>query len=66
MDDFYTALGNNLGTEKKQRQLDLVRKVFDEQDVEFNTLSRLTDEKLKEVGITQLGLREAILAVLGK
>jgi hypothetical protein len=41
-------------------------KIFEEQDIEVGVLDRLTDEKLKEDGLKQGGLREAVLAVLGK
>jgi hypothetical protein len=40
--------------------------VFQQQRVKVGVLDRLTDEKLKEDGLTQKGLREAMLAVLGR
>lgn len=66
MDGFYEALEGILQTNKKPEQLKLIRRVFDEQDIESTTLPRLTDEKLKEYGVEKGGIREAILAVLGK
>ena len=67
MDEFYTALESKLmNPAKKAEQLALVKQKFEEQDIEVNHLSRLTNEKLKETGIVQLGIRESIIAVLGK
>ena len=63
MEEFYEALravGLNEGQMKK------IHNVFEEHDIISTVLPRLTDEKLKEDGLTQIGLREAILAVLGK
>jgi SAM domain (Sterile alpha motif) len=66
MDGFYAALSKFLRTESNPMQMELVRKAFDVHGIEFKILYRLTSQKLAECGIKQVGLREAILAVLGK
>jgi hypothetical protein len=63
MEDFYAAL-EKFGLEADD--IAVIRAVFVEQRIKFWTLASLTDEKLKEAGIKQLGLREAILAFVGK
>jgi hypothetical protein len=63
MQEFYDALGAQGSNDS---QIAKIRKIFDEQEIGVNVLARLTDEKLKEDGLTQRGLREAVLAVLGK
>jgi hypothetical protein len=67
MEEFYTALEQKLtNLSKKKKQMETIKKIFDEQDIEVGVLSRLTDGKLKEAGLVQIGLREAVLAVIGK
>jgi len=67
MEEFYAALEQKLtNPSKKERQMETIMKIFEEQDIEVGVLDRLTDEKLKEDGLKQGGLREAVLAVLGK
>jgi hypothetical protein len=67
MSAFYAALEEKLiNPDKREKQLELVKRIFDEQDIEINTLPRLDDGALKEAGISQLGLRIAILSVLKK
>jgi hypothetical protein len=63
MDDFYAAL-KEFGLDDEQ--VEFIRTVFNEQKIMSQTLPRLTNESLREYGIKQGGLREAILAVLGK
>ncbi len=60
-----------LKTERKIPESDIikVREIFTEQGILFEDLMAtgelaLTDEKLKEIGIAQLGLRTSILAVI--
>jgi hypothetical protein len=62
MDEFYDSL---LSTGLNQNQVDRIRVVFEQQEILVSQLPRLTDAKLEADGITQRGLREAILAVLG-
>ncbi len=67
MDEFYNALESKLtNPEKKARQLALIQRIFDEQDIEAVNLPQMTNEDLKDYGIAQGGLRKSILAVLGK
>jgi hypothetical protein len=66
MDEFYDALAGELDEEFRQEFLPIVRGVFREQGICAKQLHRLTDEKLEKAGIAQIGLREAILVVLGK
>ncbi len=66
MEQFEVALSSLLtNPNKRDQQMKLVRKVFDEQDIEIEHLSLLTDAKLEKMGIKQLGVRETILKVLG-
>jgi hypothetical protein len=70
MEEFFQKLEKKLrNPEKRERQIGLVRKVFDEQDIEWDQLIEtgdlaITDDKLQSVGIDQLGLRIAVLSVL--
>jgi hypothetical protein len=67
MNGFFEKLKMEEG--KSEEQMKKVRDVFSEQDIEFKQLMAtgdlaMTDEKLKEIGINQLGLRTAILSVI--
>jgi hypothetical protein len=64
IDDFYDALLKDEGLDGDD--IAIVKGVFQKEKIKIKQLPRFTDEKLKEAGITQIGLREAILAVLGK
>ena len=70
MEEFFVKLESTLKNPiKKDRQMKEVRDAFDGQDIEYDQLMAigdlaLTDEKLKEIGISQLGLRTAILSVI--
>ena len=70
MEEFFERLESALKNPiKKERQMKDVRDAFDNQDIEYDQLMAtgdlaMTDEKLKEIGIAQLGLRTAILAVI--
>jgi hypothetical protein len=64
MNGFYAALKDKENLDEEE--ILIIQTEFLKQRIKFNTLSRLTDEILKEDGITQRGLREAILNVLGK
>jgi hypothetical protein len=70
VDEFFVKLESTLKNPiKKQQQMKEVRNVFDTQDIEYDQLMAtgdlaLTDGKLKEIGIPQLGLRTAILSVI--
>ena len=65
MESFYDALESSLTNPvKKGKQMEKVKIVFDEQDVEFGVLKRLTEADLEEYGIDKGGLRKAILAVI--
>jgi len=44
----------------------IIKSVFEDQKIKVKHLQLLTDEELEKVGITQIGLRKSILAVLGK
>jgi hypothetical protein len=61
MDNFYKAL-KDYG--KKDQQIEKIRDVFVEQEIDVTELTTLTDAKLKEDGLTQRGLREAVLSVI--
>jgi hypothetical protein len=63
MDEFYRKLGAKGCTED---DIGIIRNAFDGERIRVGALPRLTDDKLKEYGLKQGGLREAILAVLGK
>jgi hypothetical protein len=67
MEEFF----ERLKTERKRPESDIIkaREIFTEQGILFNDLMEtgdlaITDEKLKEYGIAQGGLRTAILAVI--
>ena len=67
MEEFF----EKLKTEQKRQESNLIklREIFTEQGILFENLMEtgdlaITDEKLKEGGITQRGLRTAILAVI--
>jgi hypothetical protein len=62
MDDFYKALESIVGWEKEDTEI--VKKVFGAQRIKLPQFTTLTDAKLKEAGLTQLGLREAVLSVI--
>ena len=63
MDYFYKALEAIGGWEKEDTEI--VKKVFRVQRIKLSQITTLTDAKLKEAGLTQRGLREAILSVIG-
>ena len=62
MDDFYKSLEAIGGWEKEDTEI--VKKVFGVQRIKLSQITTLTDAKLKEAGLTQLGLREAVLSVI--
>lgn len=70
MKEFFERLEARLeNPAKRERQMRQVREAFDLQDIEYQDLVAtgelaMTDEKLKEYGIAQGGLRTAILAVI--
>ena len=70
MEQFFDRLKSTLkDPAKKERQLACVRTVFDQEDIDYDQLTAkgelaITDAKLKEIGIIQLGLRMAILSVI--
>ncbi|KAJ8324735.1 hypothetical protein O5D80_006974 [Batrachochytrium dendrobatidis] len=70
MEEFFDKLESTLKDPiKKERQMKKVRDAFDAQDIDYDQLMAtgdlaLTDEKLKEIGISQLGLRTAVLLVI--
>ncbi|KAI3655879.1 hypothetical protein MP638_004167 [Amoeboaphelidium occidentale] len=66
MDEFYEALQNELDDEFKEELVTTAKKVFREQGIGLKQVPTLTNEELKEFGLKQGGLREAILKVLGK
>jgi hypothetical protein len=62
---------DKLKTERKRPESDIIKlkEVFTEQGILFNDLMEtgdlaITDAKLERIGITQLGLRTAILSVI--
>jgi hypothetical protein len=63
MEDFYGAL---CAKGLKDSQIAIIRKVFEEQEIEVFVLHSLTEKDLEKDGLKQGGLRKAILAVLGK
>jgi hypothetical protein len=63
MEEFFAALRAR-GCDDED--IGIISDVFQKQRIKVGVLHRLTDEKLKEDGLTQRGLREAVLAVLGK
>jgi hypothetical protein len=62
MDDFYNALETTPNW--KSEYSEIFRGVFERQLVMPHQLATLTDAKLKEDGLTQRGLREAVLSVI--
>jgi hypothetical protein len=67
LEEFYKALKDEEGFEVED--VVLVKDVFVKQKLKFKQLMEtgnlaMTDEKLKEVGITQMGLRTAILSLI--
>ena len=62
MDDFYKALQAIIDWEKQDTEI--VKNVFEAQRIKLFQLTALTDAKLKEDGLTQRGLREAVLSVI--
>jgi hypothetical protein len=70
MEEFYEKLESTLmNPVKKEGQMKEIRDAFDSQDIEYDQLMAtgdltLTDGKLKEIGISQMGLRTAILSVI--
>jgi hypothetical protein len=64
MDSFYEALKQIEDWEDIDTEA--VMNVFKEQRVKLSQLSSLTDAKLKEYGLVQGGLREAVLSVIEK
>lgn len=63
MEEFYEALR---GQGKDARQIEIIRTVFEKEEFGVGELDQLTDEKLKEYGLKQGGLRVAVLKVIGK
>jgi hypothetical protein len=61
MDHFYMAL-KEFGLDEKQK--DKVKAIIEDQEILLKQLTNLTDAKLKEDGLTQRGLREAVLSVI--
>jgi hypothetical protein len=64
MEQFYTELRKEV--EYPDDVESLIIPAFNTQRIGTRQLSSLTDTKLEKMGIKQLGLREAILKVLGK
>ena len=64
MEEFHEALKSEEGLD--DRQLSIIQAALKKEEIGFKQLPRLTDEKLEKYGLKQGGLREAILAVLGK
>jgi hypothetical protein len=62
MDDFYKSLEAIGGWEKEDTEI--VKKVFDVQRIKPSQITTLSDAKLKEYGLAQGGLREAVLSVI--
>lgn len=62
MDDFYKALEAIVGWENEDTET--VKNMFEVQRIKLPQLATLTDAKLKEAGLIQLGLREAVLSVI--
>ena len=67
MEEFYETLKNNQDLDDDEVQI--IKDRFKEQKIKFKQLMQtgdlaITDEKLKDDGITQRGLRTAILAVI--
>ena len=62
MNDFYDAL-KEISDWKEEDTL-TVKEIFKVQRIKLSQLSTLTDAKLKEDGLTQRGLREAVLSVI--
>ena len=72
MEDFYAALEGklkNFSTDKRTQLMTVVKEAFDREAIEFDQLMEssnlaITDADLKEYGISQGGLRKAILSVI--
>lgn len=63
MNGFYAALQN---TELDETKINQIKRIFENQEIMLSTLGCITHEILKECGISQFGLRNAIMSVLGK
>ena len=62
MGEFYEALAQRKGWIEKYTEI--VKVIFESQCILLEQLSTLTDAELKEYGLVQGGLREAVLAVI--
>ena len=60
---FYDGLKSEEDLE--EQDIEIIRGVFDEERIKAKQLLRLTDEILRECGLKQTGLRQAILSLLG-
>ncbi|KAJ3371319.1 hypothetical protein HDU91_005346 [Kappamyces sp. JEL0680] len=63
MDEFYTAL---LDTGLNEDEVRIVKGIFSINIIKPFHLHRLSDKKLKDMGIAQLGLRESVLVLIGQ
>jgi hypothetical protein len=63
MEEFYEALRER---GRSDAHIQIIKKVFEYQLIKIKQLPRLTDEDLEKAGLKQLGLRKAVLALLGK
>ncbi|KAI3656314.1 hypothetical protein MP638_003113 [Amoeboaphelidium occidentale] len=63
MTEFYEVLQKDQGLNRVD--IDLIKSIFGKEDIKIAQLLTLTDDDLEKAGIKQLGLRKAILAVLG-
>ena len=48
----------------KDEDTEYIRSAFREQRIKLGQLSTLTDAELEQIGLTQLGFREAVLSVI--
>ena len=67
LEEFFKALKDQ--RKRSDEDIQKIKNVFAAQGVMFDDLMEtgdlaMTDEKLKEVGITQMGLRTAILSLI--
>lgn len=65
-DGFYGRLKPLLRREARDKFIENIQKIFDEQEIGVEILPDLTDDDLKEYGFKQGGLRKAVLNALRK
>ncbi|KAI3662496.1 hypothetical protein MP638_003636 [Amoeboaphelidium occidentale] len=66
MEEFYSRLKPLLRKEARDKLIENIQEIFNEQEIGVEILPDLTDDDLKEYGLKQGGLRKAVLKALRK